>query len=352
MRFHLCHPLSAIVFVSFVCVATFAHAQETAEETQVDLPKRWVLIACGLPGDDEHRVRLTKACRQLISGAETTLGASPEQIRILAGDETMKNDLANEAIDVGICTKETMPATLSELGGLAQRRDGCWVFLLGHSHLYGLESKFNVAGPDFHQAEFAQWAEAIQCQEQVFWVTMPVSGFWIKPLSNDTRVIVSATEADAEFTGTEMPYALASHLAGSGDYYQLEDVDEDRSLSLLDLYLSVNLEIDATFKTLDRLQTEHAQLEDNGDGRGKEVQLPYLPVVVEDPEVTEDDEEVTEEIAAEDEEPNEDEAASNADASAEETPINPFGVRPEVTIQFESNMDGYRAQRILLRRPQ
>lgn len=335
----------AITLAALLLVGSSASAEEVvSEKPTVQTPNRWVLIACGLPGDDQHRARLTEACQQLIAGAQSTLGAKPAQIRVLAGDETMQKQLASETVDVGICTKETMPAALAELGKLAQKEDGCWVFLLGHAHLYGLESQFNVSGPDFHQGDFAQWAEAISCQEQVFWVTMPVSGFWIKPLSAEGRVILTATEADLEFTGTEMPYALASHLSGGGDYYSLEDVDQDGALSLLDLYLGVNLEIDATFKTLERLQTEHAQLEDNGDGRGKEVQQPYLPVVAEEPEEVE----VPEDEA--DEEPVEEKEEPPADEQEEdETPINPFGVRPDVTTRFESNMDGYRAQRILLR---
>ncbi len=343
-----CSAMLMLAFVLVVFAGQVALSEELTGKPAVELPNRWVLIACGLPGDDVHRPRLTEACRQIMAGAQSVLGAKPEQIRVLAGDEAMRKELATDAIDVGVCTKDSMPKTLAELGKLAKQEDGCWVFLLGHSHLYGLESQFNVSGPDFHQEEFAQWAESLHCQEQVFWLTMPVSGFWIKPLANDSRVIITATEADLEFTGTEMPYVLGNHLTAGGEYYQLEDVDEDGTLSLLDLYLGVNLEIDATFKTLDRLQTEHAQLEDNGDGRGKEVQQTYLPVIEEEPEEAEQADEPTDEEASDEDEADDEEE----EELAEETPINPFGVRPQVTTRFESNMDGYRAQRILLRSPQ
>jgi hypothetical protein len=42
--------------------------------------------------------------------------------------------------------------------------------------------------------------------------------------------------------------------------------------------LAVNLEIHQRFKSTDRLQTEHGQLEDNSDGIGKELQVDFLPV--------------------------------------------------------------------------
>ena len=91
--------------------------------------------------------------------------------------------------------------------------------------------------------------------------------------------MISATDADLEFTGTEMPYALANVLSGNSEK-ALEDIDQDGSLSLLDLYLATALEVHATFRRLERLQTEHAQIDDNGDGVGREIQDPYIPVVV------------------------------------------------------------------------
>ena len=54
------------------------------------------------------------------------------------------------------------------------------------------------------------------------------------------------------------------------------------------MYLAINLQIHGLFKSLERLQTEHAQLEDNGDGRGSEVQTAYLPI---DPEEQSEEEE-------------------------------------------------------------
>ena len=120
-----------------------------------------------------------------------------------------------------------------------------------------------------------------------------------------------------------MPYALTDLLAGDGEHASLEDVDGDGSVSLLDLYLSVNLEIHGRFQALERLQTEHASLDDNGDGRGSEVQLAYMPVEEED----EDDE-------AEDEEP-----AELVDEPTSELP-KPISNR---------NLDGYRSRQILLK---
>ncbi len=262
--------LAVLLLLFFPCVLT---AQDVEAK-----PNRWLLLCCGLPGDNGHRERLTGACEKIYTAAEPVLGVNHAQLRVLAGDKAMQTALQKEGRKVEICTRESVIAATQTLSEQALPDDECWIMLLGHSHLYDGSSQFNVQGKDFDQTEFAAWVSTLRSQQQVFLLTMPVSGFWIKPLTNDSRIIITATEADLEFTGTEMPYALADVLAGEAETQKLEDVDGDGNLSILDLYLAVSLETDNRFKSLDRLPTEHAQLDDNGDGRGSEVQQPYLPV--------------------------------------------------------------------------
>jgi hypothetical protein len=302
---------------------TSAETVDSAEPT-VALPNRWLLLCCGLPGDEEHRERLTQACEQIISAAELVLGVAPERLRLLVGDEEMRDALADQAKQIDVSTKESVAAMLQDLSQTVQDEDACWIVLMGHAHLYGGSSQFNVLDEDFDQTEFAGWAKPLACSEQVFWITTPVSGFWIKPLSGVSRIVISATEPDLEYTGTEMPYALADLLTGAHEEQPLDDIDKDGSLSLLDLYLAVNLEIQGRFASMERLQTEHAQLDDNGDGRGSEVQQAYLPEEVEE---SEDDPE----------------PADDAEAAA------PTVQTPEpITNQ---NVDGYRSRQVVIRSP-
>lgn len=326
--------------------AAVARAQDVAAQAKPNAPDRWLLVCCGLPGDSGHRERFTDACRNIVTGAETVLDITPERITILAGDDEMRQALADEANDVGVCDKESVAISLQKFGEEIPADAGCWVVLLGHSHLYGSSSQFNVRGPDFDQDEFARWAKPIACNEQVFWLTMPISGFWTKPLAAETRVIISATEADLEFTGTEMPYAFGDLLVGEGEHQALEDVDRDGSLSLLDLYLAVNLEIHERFQATERLQTEHAQLEDNGDGRGSEVQQPYLPVENEEPS---EDEQRSEDASAEKDAA--DEAESARDAAVAEAG-EPTRTRPDLPNPIMNPiLDGFRSRQIPIRNP-
>jgi hypothetical protein len=54
------------------------------------------------------------------------------------------------------------------------------------------------------------------------------------------------------------------------------DVDEDGAYTLLDLYLWTAKSVATEYKTGELLATEHALLDDTGDGRGTELQTEYL----------------------------------------------------------------------------
>ena len=93
----------------------------------------------------------------------------------------------------------------------------------------------------------------------------------MKLLSKPGRVVIAATEADAEVNETEFPYALAKVLEGSA---KDNDADSDGQVSLAELFPKVVAATNERFTMDKRLPTEHAQLDDDGDGRGSEELLP------------------------------------------------------------------------------
>jgi hypothetical protein len=235
-----------------------------------------MLVCCGLPGDDDHREKLTTALKRIVSATGPVFEVAPSRLQVLVGDEVMAEALKDSKVSTETCTGEEIAESLKVLGKQVQANDSIWVIFLGHAQLYSGRSTFNVKGKDFDATELAKWLAPVQCRDRVLMFTMPVSGFWIKPLRGPRTVVISATDADFEFTGTEMPYALASVVSGNSEH-ALDDVDQDGSVSLLDLYLATTLEVHSTFKSMERLQTEHAQIDDNGDGVGCELQEPFLP---------------------------------------------------------------------------
>ncbi|MDX1928861.1 MAG: hypothetical protein SFV81_20185, partial [Pirellulaceae bacterium] len=143
---------------------------------------RWMLICCGLPGDDMHRERLTTAVARIVGATEPVFEVPSNRLRVLVGDETMADALKDLSVRPDVCTAEETAASLQALAKQIQPNDSLWIICLGHAQLYAGRSTFNVKGKDFDASELSKWLAPVQCRERIVMLTMPVSGFWIKPL--------------------------------------------------------------------------------------------------------------------------------------------------------------------------
>ena len=148
------------------------------------------------------------------------------------------------------------------------------MIVLGHGHFDGRHSHLNIPGPDLDERAFGRLFEGLTAREQVFWITTSASGFFLKPLSAPGRIVITATEADQEVNETLFPLALADVLASPPDGI---DRDKDGQISVFELYLAVVADVMKRYVDDEDLPTEHARLDDNGDGRGSEVQVSFLP---------------------------------------------------------------------------
>ena len=75
------------------------------------------------------------------------------------------------------------------------------------------------------------------------------------------RAIVTATKAAGERNATRFARYFAAALATGA-----ADLDKDGGVSLLEAFTYAQRETARSYETENRLQTEHAQLEDDGDG--------------------------------------------------------------------------------------
>ena len=152
--------------------------------------------------------------------------------------------------------------------------DTLWVIVLGHGHYDGRHSHLNIPGPDPDEREFARLFEGLKAREQVYWITTSASGFFLKPLAAGGRIVITATEPDQEVNETLFPLSLADVLAAPPDGI---DRDKDGQISVFELYLAVVADVMKRYVDAEDLPTEHARLDDDGDGRGREIQEDYLP---------------------------------------------------------------------------
>lgn len=236
---------------------------------------RRALVVCGLTGDADHRALFGETVETLYRGLTEHRGFRAEHVTVLWSESAGALDGPALSSAKGPATREALATTAGQLAKDLAAEDALWVVTIGHAHYDGRTSWLNLPGPDISDAEFGKLFENVACREQVFFMTTAASGFFIKPLSREGRVVISATEADREVNETLFPHKLAAFLAEPPPFAEL-DIDGDGRLSLFDAYLFVVRETAQDYATNMLLATEHARLDDNGDGKGSELQLDFL----------------------------------------------------------------------------
>lgn len=266
-----------MLYVSLLCAAVVqAQAAPPAvgplDREPVPPRQRHALIICGHPGDAEHVKSFTETVQKLRDGLDKTLGVPLDRQHVLFGADRPR-DLPGAS---GPATREAVLARIAEVKKAVRPEDGLWVICLGHCHHDGRQAWWNLPGPDLSAAEFGKLFADLACREQVFVMTTSLGGYFISPLARRGRVVIAATEADAETNETTFPAVFAQFLA-SGLKLAEHDVDKDGKLTLFDLYVAVAREIAQNYASAEQLATEHQQIDDDGDGIGHEPQNAYLP---------------------------------------------------------------------------
>jgi hypothetical protein len=234
--------------------------------------QRHALILCGHTGDAEHAKAFTETVSKLREGLAGKVGIPAERQHVVFGAEKSK-DIRGAT---GPATREALTAAVAEMRKRVKPEDGLWVICLGHGHHDGRHAWWNLPGPDMNAAEFGKLFAEVNCREQVFVMTFSLSGYFVSPLARRDRVVIAATEADAETNETTFPAVFAKLLATGLDPAE-QDFDQDGWLTVFDLYVATAKEIAQNYAAAEQVATEHAQLDDDGDGIGHELQSTYLP---------------------------------------------------------------------------
>jgi hypothetical protein len=202
-----------------------------------------VLVVVGAPGAPEYEARFAGAARRF-ADACAKAGARCVTIGSGAGAEDRR------ALERALGEEVKRPA-----GAL-------WLVLVGHGTFDGRAAKFNLRGPDVEAAELAAWLAPAK-RPVVVLNTASASGPFLKALAAPGRVVLTATKSGREVNATRLAEPLGAALADPA-----ADLDKDGQTSLLEAYLVAAKRVGATFVEGGLLATEHALLDDNGDGLG------------------------------------------------------------------------------------
>lgn len=252
-------PAALLLLVS-LGLGCLARGEEAGEHsTPENIARRWAVVVVGLSGDEQHE-QLFRATRDAWQQwLVERLGYARDHVLVLEGQDSPSP-----------ATRESVRQVLARLAEQLGPDDSLWLLTLGHGNYDGHRGYLHLPGPDLDDRMLAEWLEPLRSREQVLWLTHSCSGWFAASLAREGRVVITATAADQEVNATEFPHALADVALRPR-----EQLDTDRSgtVSLLELLIHVVATTRQRFAMDDRLETEHAQLDDDGDGRLRDLTL-------------------------------------------------------------------------------
>jgi hypothetical protein len=204
-----------------------------------------VLIVVGAPGAPEFATNFVKQAT-LWQTVCQRVGANLVTLGLDDGGATNDLERLRQAFD-------------------AEPKDGpadLWLVLIGHGTFDGKEAKFNLRGPDLTATNLALWLKPFRRPLAVI-NTASSSAPFLPAVSGTNRVVITATRSGREQNFTRFGQFFAEAVADPRS-----DLDQDGQTSLLEAFLSASARVGEFYKTENRLATEHALLDDNGDGLG------------------------------------------------------------------------------------
>jgi hypothetical protein len=214
------------------------------------------------PADDRATVIVVVGAAGEADYAETfaTQAKLWEKACTLAGAKRITIGVEPAAATEAVTDRDRLKQALE-----AEPKDGAselWLVLIGHGTFDGRDAKFNLRGPDLTAADLAVWLKPVNRPLAVI-DTAAGSAPFIAKLTGKNRVVVTATRS-----GYEQNYARFGSYFAAALLDPKSDLDQDGQTSLLEAFLSAAARVNEFYKTEGRLVTEHALIDDNGDGLG------------------------------------------------------------------------------------
>jgi hypothetical protein len=217
----------------------------------------YLIVVAGLGGEPVYRERFQVWGSALVSAARDTLGIADDRIVYLAEDPARDSRIDARS------TKANFGTALDSIAARIEAAGRLVIVLVGHGSTTGGTPKLNLPGPDLEAADLAAWLDRFPTQEIVVLNLSSASGGWVAALSGERRIVVTATRSGTERLESLFGGYFIEALTSEG-----ADLDKDGQVSLLEAFDYARQEVERAYDQQNRLLTEHALLDDDGDGAG------------------------------------------------------------------------------------
>jgi hypothetical protein len=244
-----------IIALVWCCVAAVETCAQGAAARPAADPNKFAVILSGASGDEEFAKRFKGWTAELRRALVERFGFDISRVTVLS--EAPEGGAALRA------TAEEVRRAFQTLRASAGPESTVFVFLIGHGTYDGRQAKFSLVGPDLAAHEYAELLSNLPARRVVVFNMASASGEFIKALSARGRVVVTATRSGQEQNATRFPEHFIAALAA-----RESDADQNGRVSVLEAFDFASRLTAEQYKRAGRLATEHALLDDSGDGVG------------------------------------------------------------------------------------
>lgn len=215
---------------------------------------KFAMIISGISGEEAYAKQFGGWTGSLRDALINQLGFAPDQVTVLTEKPAGSEQRASA---------EVVRQTLVALRNNLKPDNHVFIFFIGHGNFDGKIAKFNLIGPDLSAGDYAQLINNLPTRNLVIVNMASASGEFVKPLAGAGRVVITATRSGNEQNATH----FAEHfIAALGN--PEADADKNGRVSMLEAFNYATKLTNEFYEQAGKIVTEHALIDDNGDGVG------------------------------------------------------------------------------------
>ena len=206
-----------------------------------------LLVITGVPGDEEHATQFQKWADAFVDAAKKKDSVPDANITVLKERGA---------------TKEGVEKAFADLAAQVKPSDAVVILLIGHGSFNGQQAAFNLPGPDLTVADWGKLLGKLPSQRVAFINTSSSSGAFLPAIAAPGRVVITATKTGGERNETQFPEFFTAAFADPS-----ADRDRNGHVSIAEAFEFAKAKVVQAFQQKGNLLTEHATIDDGGEGR-------------------------------------------------------------------------------------
>lgn len=225
---------------------------------------RYALVLTGAGGTVEYEERFRSWTSRLYENLVGTLDFLPDRVHVYA------DPVEGASFPIVPITAQSVRERFASLANTLTEHDDLFVFMIGHGSWIREESRFHIPGEDLTADDMLEWITGLETRSFVLINTTSSSAGFINTLSDEGRIICTATRDPSQVNATEF---MEHFLQGIEDLSA--DRNRDEQISVLEACERAAELTGRWYEEQGYIVSETALLEDNGDHLGS--RLPIAP---------------------------------------------------------------------------